>query len=88
MKIEITPRQFLGLYGDNEHVRHFGEQAALYILEQIEESQEESGEIGDWTAWFMDAGEYKNLSDVPEDRRDDVITIGNGFDGNSYLLLN
>ena len=35
----------------------------------------------------MDAGEYKNLSDVPEDRRDDVITIGNGYDGYSYLLM-
>ena len=23
----------------------------------------------------------------PEDRRDDVITIGNGYDGNSYLLM-
>ena len=87
MKIEITRAQFLGLYGDNEHVRHFGEQAALYILERIEEHQDECDEIIDWTAWFMDAGEYENLSDVPEDRRDDVITIGNGFDGNSYLLL-
>lgn len=87
MKIEITPRQFLGLYANNEHVRHFGEQAALYILERFEEDQDDSDEIGDWTAWFMQAGEYKNWEDVPEDRRDDVITIGNGFDGNSYLLL-
>ena len=85
MKIEITPAQFLGLYANNEHVRHFGQQAALYILEQIEEN--EHGEVVDWTAWFMDAGEYKNWDDVPEDRRDDVITIGNGFDGNSYLLM-
>ena len=40
MKIEITPRQFLGLYANNEHVRHFGEQAALYILERFEEDQD------------------------------------------------
>lgn len=87
MKIEITKAEFLGLYSDNEHVRHFGQQAALYILEQIEQCQDECDEIVDWTAWFMCAGEYKSLDDVPDDRRDEVITIGNGFDDNTYLVM-
>lgn len=88
INIKISHAQFIELYGNNEHVREFGRQAQLAILDAIEEAQRhDEDDTTDWTAFFIEASEYTHWDDVPEDERDRVKRIGNGMGGDSFLVM-
>lgn len=49
--LELTPSQFLVLFGENPDVRHFSEDAVEVILDYIEVDEE-------WPSYFQNAEEY------------------------------
>lgn len=58
IKIEVSANTFIDMYGQSEFCRSFTLDAQEAILEHIEEMQDESDTVIDWTAVFMYASEY------------------------------
>ena len=62
---KLTVDEFVKLYGDSEHVRHFNREGIVAILTRLETDQSESSEEPiDWTGYFISAMAYDGLAEM------------------------
>lgn len=61
----LSVEEFVKLYGDSEHVRHFNREGIVALLTRLETDQSESPEEPiDWTGYFIDAMQYDTLAEL------------------------